>query len=411
MITPGPTFCGFCSSRLRTAALPSQKGAEALAYYHRRKADLSEFIPNTGRNHLRDDFLSFLSEMGVPADLTAALPVHVASFLAAKDRRGLTQVHDVECPMLGTRASKAEAECACPFRASSSSLVTFRGTLQGLFRDAGLVGDWCPQTGKGNPCISREVDEFLTGAGREQLQSGVQAKKADLFDESVFVALMDKGWSSWLAIRDSDPVAALAIAQDLLMFAILWETGLRMSDALNLLLQDVAPVREDAPFFRGIRLRINLTKTGKRPKHQRVLVLPETVSVNCVPRVWVAFAKSASDCGLPLISGYLFREVDSSSSARMWGPVLRRPRLAARFRDLATQAGLPVTTTVHSFHPSAAARMRAEGKSKELICNLIDWTPGTYDRYLDGRLPQSLDQIRPLMGKGMGVKGTGLTKE
>ena len=405
MITHGPTFCGYCSNRLRTNSVPSKKGAEALAYYHRRRADLQEFLPSCGRNHLRDDFLSFMRELGLPADLSAALPIHVASFLAAKDARGLTQVHDVECPMLGTRASKAEAECACPFRASSSSLSTFRGTLQGLFRDAGLVGDWCPQTGKGNPCVAREVDDYLAGAEREQLQSGVQAKKADLFDESVFNALMDKGWSAWLLVRDSDPVSALAITQDLLMFSILWETGLRMSDALHLLLQDVSPVRESTPFFRGIRLRVNLTKTGKRPKHERVLTLPETSSVNCVPRVWIAFAKAALDCGLPLGTGHLFREVDSSGPMRVWGPVLRRPRLATRFRELATQAGIPVTTTVHSFHPSAAARMRAEGKSKEHICALVDWTAGTYDRYLEGRLPQSLDQVRPLMGKGMG-KGT-----
>ena len=34
---------------------------------------------------------------------------------------------------------------------------------------------------------------------------------------------------------------------------------------LHLLLQDVSPVRESTPFFRGICLRVNLTKTGKRP--------------------------------------------------------------------------------------------------------------------------------------------------
>ena len=265
MITLGPTFCGFCSNRLRTSNSPSNKGFEALSYYYRRKAELMEFAPSNSRSQLGDSFLSFLTELGVTPDYSAALPIHVASFLAARDARGLTQVHDVECPMLGTKASRVDAECACPFQASSTSLTTIRGTLQGLFRDAGLIGDWCPQTGKGNPCVAREVDDFILGSGREQLQSGVTAQKADLIDESVFNALMDRGWATWLAVRDTDPPAALVAAQDLLMYSILWETGLRMSDALNLLMQDVSPVRESAPFFRGIRLRVHLTKTGKQP--------------------------------------------------------------------------------------------------------------------------------------------------
>ena len=62
-------------------------------------------------------------------------------------------------------------------------------------------------------------------------------------------------------------------------------------------------------------------------------------------------------------------------------------------------------STVHSFCPLAAANKRTRGKSQEHICALIDWKAGMSDRYLEGRLPQSLDQVRPLMGKGMG-KGT-----
>ena len=46
-------------------------------------------------------------------------------------------------------------------------------------------------------------------------------RAANLSDELVSNAPMDRGWSTWLLVRDSDPVSALAITQDLLMCYIL----------------------------------------------------------------------------------------------------------------------------------------------------------------------------------------------
>ena len=65
-------------------------------------------MPSSGRNHLRDDMLSFMREVGLPADLSLALPIQVASVLAAKDARGPPQVHDVECPMAHGRQGRRQ---------------------------------------------------------------------------------------------------------------------------------------------------------------------------------------------------------------------------------------------------------------------------------------------------------------
>ena len=65
-------------------------------------------MPSSGRNHLRDDMLSFMQEVGLPADLSLALPIQVASVLAAKDARGPPQVHDVECPMAHGRQGRRQ---------------------------------------------------------------------------------------------------------------------------------------------------------------------------------------------------------------------------------------------------------------------------------------------------------------
>jgi hypothetical protein len=371
-----------------------------LSYYDGRRVELAEFLPASVRNRLLEKFLGFLAEMGVPPFLSSALPSHVACFLAARDARGATQVHDIECPMLGTNSKRGDAECACPFRAAASAVDTVRGTLRGLFRDHGMVGDWCPQTGKGNPCVSREVDEYVMGVQREQLQSGVSAKKAALFDESVFNALMDSVWAAWLQARDvNDLEVELSRAQDALMYAILWETGLRMSDALNLLAQDVTPLRTDAPYFRGIQLRVNLTKTAKKASQARLLKLPNGSSPNSVPRAFVAYADTAKRCGLPINTGFLFRMVDVEGPVFSWGARLTRPDMAARFRDLANVTGIPTIVTVHSFHPSKAARLRAEGVPTEEICGLLDWTVGTFGRYLEGRFPMTWEEMRPLLRK------------
>jgi hypothetical protein len=110
--------------------------------------------------------------------------------------------------------------------------------MQGAFRDLGLRSTWSAFHGSGNPCDAAEVSRHVAMVEREQCAAGVRPVQAALCDQAVFDKIMNVTLEEWVrycsAASEEDLVRAATAAQDALHNAVLWNAGLRATDAVRL---------------------------------------------------------------------------------------------------------------------------------------------------------------------------------
>lgn len=380
--------------------IPSAKGLKRQAAFADRMASLRDLETDSiaAASRLQIKFLRFLVEQGVPApQMSDAVPADVAAFLVAQDESGRTIVHESSCPWWGAPHAAAVGQCSCPVRAAASAVKTCWGKLQGCFRDVGLVSDWSPQEATGNPCASALVRRLIKLLQREQLQSGLKALQAGLFDQSVFRCIMDRVQGLWVAHRSAGRYAlALQSAREALLYSILWETGLRASEAMRLLRQHI---RQSSVSEKGGRpiavwdLHIALTKTAAAASQARVIRIVDDGSQYSPINAWLVFNDAAGALGLEVEDGPVFRDLRSrdADDAPSWGHQCEWKDLSAAFKQHLLALGFAdKTASLHSFHGSKGARDKELGVPPLVTCKAMDWSIEMYKRYTDGRTPVSL---------------------
>ncbi len=374
----------------------AEDGAQALREATRLQ-ELKQFVPASDvAEQCKVSFERFLLGRGVTG-LLAASDRDVVSFLMSKDATGRTKVHNESCPR-----EAGGMGCACPLRAAAGSLDSTRGILRGVYRDLGVAPLWNPSSGTGNPCQSKLVGDYVQAVAGEQAAAGLTAKQAPLLDESVYAALMACLWERWMACdlvegNEASAREAVEVAQELLLYALLWATGLRGGDALRLLAVNVEVYAGDTPSQPGgLYVWVGRSKTVRAPKDGWRVTTTDTGSHLEPMRALQALLKSAARVRLPVLQGKLFRYpvyvpvVDACAHAR-WGVQWAKDRVDRAFALWLTRAGLPSDVKLHSFRGSRAYREKMQGIPPKVTCAAMgNWTLKMYERYTGNRVPLSI---------------------
>lgn len=384
---------------------PSSRGRAIIDYYTQRWSQLHDYDTSTTkeRRKLMRDLLEFLPEIGASPSLYDVLPRDIIQFLMFRDRSGLTIVHRRTCPLWST-ANRAEIQaCDCPQRQNATSTSVTRGILQGIFRDAGLVDRWQPATLSGNPVKSAEVEQFIRLNNREQLTAGVAKRRAPLFDQDVYHHIIDAAVDRWKAARRRGALGSAAIcARDILFVALLWHTGLRASDLLRVLVQQVEQMSAGRGKAKRWTLVVTVTKTNDDPRGIRSITLIDDQSVYCVQTAFRLYSRSLHSIGLILEPGPLFRCLKRDNTGASPAELVWTPRTLAwsaanyRWKALLAHARITSRITMHSPHGSRPRWERDWGTPLNEIQALIDWTQATLDYYTLGRSVLSLAEAKRL---------------
>jgi integrase len=353
-------------------------------------------------------FVTFLIEMGceaAQASLFAATPTDVVWFFMEKDTAGRTVVHAKECPYLRQGSSWAGRLCNCPRRLKASTLDSAIGTLRGVFRDLGRTGPWCYRTHTGNPCDSREVQAFLKWSDKEQLQGGVETKRAALFDVEVFQKLQKQVLSGWVRAKMGQPHETILAARDALFYSTMWTTGLRATDCLRLLSQGIEWFESPGSRYKaGWYLHIGGSKTEKKARQARMFRLWDDSSMYSPMRAYAGYVEALAAVGLALQPGYLFRNVVGKEDGSFgWGAQTTYSDVNGRFRKWADKVGIPSSVTLHSFHGSHAANESAEGTPRAEVCTEMAWQESTRAYYVDGRQVLGLEGLITTVARKKGT--------
>jgi hypothetical protein len=382
------TCCSTCGSRLPDTTTDSIPAREAQEVYESRLMQLQPLRSSYSqpRQAALNSLLAFLRTIGGPNDLSRVVPQDIIKFFISKDKTGTTKVHTGDCPLWG-RPSTTPGDCDCPRRAAATGIRTLRGKLQGIFRDEGFLNPYNAITGMGNPVDSPAVLEFEKLLLREHLQAGVKAVQSPLFNVEIYHRLMDRPLEAWRCFHSGKRhyEAALA-AKDSLLYSIMWYTGLRASDAANLLHQHIRTVATET-LTTAWRLHVALTKTAGKPDGARDLLIPDDGTRYTPMASYAAMCASLQALGLQTDRGLVFRMIiGNRREVYTYGKALQWAQMDARFSFWLEKARLPLYLSMQSFHGSYAARRLAEGSAPESICEDMDWTMGTFRHYTHQRV-------------------------
>ena len=100
---------------------------------------------------LKTELMAFLHSLEGKNGLDDASPTDIRMFLAYKDLRGLTTIHNVKCSFRGKSGGYGRD---CPVRRSFGSMDSLIGQLRAIFRDYGRGKDWSDILGLGNPAAA-----------------------------------------------------------------------------------------------------------------------------------------------------------------------------------------------------------------------------------------------------------------
>lgn len=410
--TVGPIFCGTCGCKLPV----NRKFANA-----RDVQDFREFLSNRldqlypadapfvrQKDRMERRFADFLCWLygRTSFDVLQATPQDVVRFLvyldfSAKVTKNSSIIHVDDCPALSRHkpSSSRVDGCECPVRLKHTTVHGYIRTISGLYTRLGVTTPWSHQTAMGNPVQSEEVDLYRRAVEREQAQALVGLTQAQLFDESVYKTLQhcilqfvsqSSAAKQWLdAIRS---------AQDAFIFSLMWYTGMRASDTLKLLVQNVRRLSEagsalgmsvgtSAACAVGLEITAPVSKTRRSASDFRYVISPDN-TIYHPAYAWNVLVMVLDKADLTLTEGPLFRRVlddDPAEATLRFGAVWKYGDVHARLAYWAAQARLheDVQITPHSFHGSHAAYRIARGDNPNDVVRDMDWSLDFLRHYLN----------------------------
>jgi hypothetical protein len=385
-LAAGPHFCGRCGARQPERRSTSSAIQNRRRLYDQRLLGIQAHATSTSRAHqkVEREFLQYMVSDGAAASLWAATPLDVVRFLMSKDTNGTTTVHQSACPFWQYGGALAGRLCSCPRRAAATALNTTYGYLRAVFNRAGLAAPWNAMACSGNPTTSPQVESFIALVGREQLASGVVKRRAPLIGICVFKYILD-GFLQQVATLELQRkyLKVMLLLRDALFFSVLWHTGLRASDALRILHQQVEGACDSDGRPTWV-LSVAVTKSARDPRKRRKVVVVDDGGLASPASLMRAYQRVGSRLGIRVYEDLIFRNVKpipgghyKLHTAASWAVMSRR------FRELIISLQLPTAITLHSPHGSLPRMWRDDGVDPAIICQSIDWTPAMYQYYTD----------------------------
>lgn len=384
--TAGPYYCGSCGARQPERRVVTPAILERRQGFDARMVVVQTHATKTAKAHaaVLREFLAYLVADGAQPLLCASTPLDVIRFLMSKDAGGTTRVHERACPFWQYGGAMAGNLCGCPKRAAASATNTTYGYLRAVFNRAGLSAQWNPVACAGNPATAPQVEAFVELVGREQLASGVVKRRAPLLGACIFRHLIDGYLQQCVALTSKRQfVKVVLVLRDALFLSVLWHTGLRASDALRLLHQQVEESCGDDGKAVWV-LTVAVTKSARDPRKRRRIRIVDDGSYYSPVAVMRAYKCAASRLGIRVHEDSMFRNVKLAAGghARLtttasWAVMTRR------FREIVRALHLPPAITLHSPHGSLPRMWRDEGVDHAIICRAVDWTLPTFQYYTD----------------------------
>lgn len=396
----GPFFCGYCSTRLtEVVRFPSALALRRRTTLEERLRGLAQHKTSTARQHesVRVAFLAYLrEECGQEAHLGWARPSDVIGYLVSKDETGTIVMHEKWCAQWGVRTTKKARTCACPVRAAASAINTQQGWLQAVFRDAGFTKPYCVSTATGNPANEHTVHAHVDMCLRERATAGLKPQQSDVVSSQIVIwmlkyvdirrgaAVSRKAWgeaASWSRMR--------------LFVAACWATGLRASDVLRILYQQITPTRDEATGKAALSLLVTVTKVSHDAGGIRSVLLDGGLGPLSCGAALAAYDTDLRKLGLHLGQGPLFRRFVVSGRHPQWRKsAMSRDAMATQFDKVVTACRINGKVTLHSLHGSSSVHDMENGVPAADTMRRIGWTYDTYAYYTLGRRVLRLEDVR-----------------
>ncbi len=313
-----------------------------------------------------EQFLSYLDKQ-----IIHCTPYDICLFLASKDDKGKTAVHDVNCRAIGDR----QPVCGCARRLAYGTVATKISQLKSIFESMGQKGDW--NAGMGNPVCSQEISAYLNQIHIEQSIGHVvqnQAKPMFTRKLSLISMYVDRN----LDHRGATPKNRYILARDQALFKLMFFGGDRGHDIGIMLTQEIRELPDKA----GYIITHTYGKTARSTKPQVFSIFRCSDDMICPVKGIEQYLTVAKYHGLNLECGYLFRPVLQNN-------VINKPMsyeaIYDRLKFYLNKLELNEGETPHSLRNGSAITFRElGGKNLENIKQHIgwssDWSASHYSR-------------------------------
>lgn len=361
-----PSFCVCCGKNLKTRVESSQNNIDFLNIYDRiakldSLVDLKKYSKQ--KNSLKEELVSFLQQLVPAKTLNSASPEDLRMFIVFKEKNGRTKIHSKTCEYRGIAG---RSTCQCPVTMAVKSVDSLIGKIRAIFRDYGRSGEWNPMLGSGNPAAAPLIKKHLQCVEVEQTSAEIVNKQAVPFMFDKLARLCRH--LNYKCYVERDPVSKFLYARDCSYFSILSHTGGRGGDMAILTASRIF----ELPQKQGIVISQIAGKTVKLDSPNNIVILPSKDPDICPVKHLSRYLCTASEMGLDLSQGYLFRIRDVKSKAILDKPVnssLMTERLRTHLQAIKLYAG----ETTHSGRRGLAITLRMLGMTDTSINSHIGW--------------------------------------
>ena len=296
-----------------------------------------------------------------------------------KDRKGKTQLHDVNCSFLGERGLKS---CDCPKRLAAGTVESVVGQLRAIFKKMGRGEEWNPCLKTGNPAYATSIADYIKVVRQEHSEAHVTSKQA----KPLFIDKLERVCDYLIREEKSSQVSLkerFILLRDRAFLALQYFAGDRAGDLSNMLTQEMKALPQGQGFV--IRHTQGKGTSAKNPKLFRVQRCKN--STVCPVAAIVAYVQGAKSMGLDLRTGFLFRKVDDRNMV-LETPVTYDTIYDALKRYLVT-LGIYEGETPHSLRGGCAITMLLTGAARDIkdLRSHVGWRskemPSRYARAKD----------------------------
>ena len=214
---------------------------------------------------------------------------------------------------------------------------------------------------------------------------------------------MARTMGEWATHRQAKrPLKAALAARDAMLYALLWDSGLRAGDAIKLNASQFSFLGPAPGLpYGSVSIDVTVFKTsGGKLKNAARVEIPGRAGSHTVTATWKAYSASLDDLDITEEErhGRMFRRITAlDDGSHRLGVQVQWSDMADVYSDRVSAMGVPLAKarliTLHSYHGSRAAREKAMGIPKEETCRNMCWSVEMYDYYTEGREPLTLDGI------------------
>ena len=364
-------FCKFCGTKRDGCKLIGEssenRNCASDDRINQRIKDLDELL-NTSKyskqkNNLTIELTSFLENLSPPKDLLTAVPTDVRKFLIFKEKDGKTQLHERDCSFKGLSGRKS---CECPKTLAAKTTDSLIGKVRAIFRDIGRSGEWNPILLTGNPAASYLMKRHLQSVTLEQTFAEIPKKQAVplMFEKLAKLCR----YLAYKASVEKDTVKKYLYLRDRAFFSVLCHSGDRGYDLGNLSISRLF----ELPDAQGIFVSEVIGKVASLDNPKNFVLLKSKDEDICPVRLLENYINFASQSGIDLRSGYIFR-VKDKKSGQIADKAVSSSSMTDRLRLHLRAVNLYEGESSHSSRRGCAITLKMLDVKDDIIRDHVGW--------------------------------------